>query len=47
MTDLPAERPVTRRVDESAADMVTLVDMGVVPEQPEPPPPEPPPEDPS
>lgn len=45
MTDLPAERPAVRRVDESAADMGTLVDMGVVPEQPEPPPPEPVPEE--
>jgi hypothetical protein len=34
----PAARPVTRRVDEAAADTGTLVEMGVVPEQPEPPP---------
>ncbi len=47
MTDLPAERPVQRRVDESAADMGTLIDMNLVEEQPEPPPPEDPPEDPS
>ncbi|MFH8804038.1 hypothetical protein ACH4F6_31370 [Streptomyces sp. NPDC017936] len=34
--ELPAERPAVRRIDEAAADMGTLVDMGVVPEQPEP-----------
>ncbi|MFI1928370.1 hypothetical protein [Streptomyces sp. NPDC020377] len=34
----PPGRPVTPRIDVSAADMGTLVDMGVVPEQPEPPP---------
>lgn len=45
--EVPAQRPVARRVDESAADMGTLVDMGVVPEQPEPPPAEPPPEEPA
>ncbi|MEU4133669.1 hypothetical protein [Streptomyces wuyuanensis] len=37
MTELPSERAVQRRVDESAADLGTLVDMGHVPEQPEPP----------
>lgn len=36
--DLPAQRPVTRRVDESAADTETLVGMGLMEEQPEPPP---------
>ena len=45
MSELPAERPVQRRVDESAADMSTLIDMGVVEEQPEPPPPDPVPEE--
>ena len=35
--DIPAERPVQRRVDESAADTATLVDMGVVEAPPEPP----------
>lgn len=45
--EIPAQRPAIRRVDESAADMGTLVDMGVVPEQPEPPPAEPPPEEPA
>ncbi|WP_329114417.1 hypothetical protein [Streptomyces sp. NBC_01353] len=45
--ELPAQRPVTRRVDETAADMGTLIDMGVVEEQPEPPPAEPPPEEPA
>lgn len=43
--ELPAEPPVTRRVDATAADMGTLIDMGVVPEQPEPPPAEPVPEE--
>ena len=38
MSELPAERPVQRRVDEGAADMQTLVDMDLVEEQPEPPP---------
>ncbi|MFE6126822.1 hypothetical protein ACFQ6Q_00895 [Streptomyces sp. NPDC056437] len=38
---LPATRPVERRVDEASADMGTLIDMGVVEEQPQPPPPEP------
>lgn len=37
ITALPPQRPAVRRIDESAADMGTLVDMGVVPEQPEPP----------
>jgi hypothetical protein len=36
--ELPAARPAVPRIDVSAADMGTLVDMGVVPEQPEPPP---------
>ncbi|WP_338676396.1 hypothetical protein V1460_28035 [Streptomyces sp. SCSIO 30461] len=40
MSELPAERPVTPRVDESAADLQTLVDMGVIEGQPEPPPPD-------
>ncbi|MER7953829.1 hypothetical protein [Streptomyces sp. NPDC096030] len=44
MTEPPAQRPIVRRIDETAADMGTLVDMGVVPEQPEPPPEEPAPE---
>ncbi|MDI9885891.1 hypothetical protein QMZ92_16275 [Streptomyces sp. HNM0645] len=38
MSELPSERPVQRRVDESAADLGTLVDMGHAPEQPQPPP---------
>jgi hypothetical protein len=42
--EIPATRPAVRRVDEAAADTATLVDMGVVPEQPEPPTP---PQDPS
>ncbi|MEU7032744.1 hypothetical protein ABZ958_03535 [Streptomyces sp. NPDC046237] len=44
LAELPAERPVQRRSDETAADMGTLIDIGVVPEQPEPPPSEPEPE---
>lgn len=36
--ELPPERPAIRAIDESAADMGTLVDMGLVEEQPEPPP---------
>ncbi|NUL09056.1 hypothetical protein [Streptomyces lunaelactis] len=40
--DVPAERPAVRKVDKSAADTATLVDMGVVDPQPEPVP-EPPP----
>jgi hypothetical protein len=36
----PSTRPAVRRVDVSAADTATLVDMGVVPEQPEPPTPQ-------
>lgn len=36
--ELPPERPVQRVVDPSAADTQTLVDMGLVEEQPEPPP---------
>lgn len=35
MPDTPP-RPVQRRVDEGAADMGTLVDLGLVEEQPEP-----------
>ena len=42
--DLPPNRPAIRRVDESAADTETLVDMGVVDEPPQPPTP---PQDPS
>ncbi|MEU8525239.1 hypothetical protein AB0C77_06495 [Streptomyces sp. NPDC048629] len=38
MTELPTERPARPRVDETAADLGTLVDMGVVEPQPEPPP---------
>lgn len=34
--EVPAERPAIRRVDESAADTETLVDMGVVSPPPEP-----------
>ncbi|MER5584134.1 hypothetical protein ABT090_21180 [Streptomyces asoensis] len=34
----PPGRPVVRRVDVSAADTENLVEMGVMPEQPEPPP---------
>ena len=37
--DPPGQRPVVRRVDESAADTGTLVDMGVVPAPPKPVPP--------
>jgi hypothetical protein len=44
MPDQRAPRPVRPRVDDTAADTGTLVDMGVLPEQPEPPAPEPPPE---
>jgi len=45
---IPTDRPVVRRMDETGADAETLVDMGVLEPQPEPPPPEPPPpEDPS
>lgn len=58
MTEQQLERPVSRRVDEAAADVGTLAGMGVVPEPPTPsispflepsfPPPEPDwPEDPS
>lgn len=39
----PAPQPATPRVDETAADMGTLVDMGVVEPQPEPSPEPPPP----
>lgn len=45
MSAIPSERPVTRRVDDTAADLVTLVDMGVVDEQPQPPEPDPVPEE--
>ncbi|MGW4028262.1 hypothetical protein ACWEFL_02900 [Streptomyces sp. NPDC004838] len=38
MTAEPPNRPVTPRVDTAAADMLTLVDMGVVDPLPEPPP---------
>ena len=34
--DLPAERPAIRRVDVSAADTETLIDMGVIDPPPEP-----------
>lgn len=40
MSELPAERPVVRLVDEAAADTGTLVDMGLAEEQPQPPEPE-------
>ena len=36
MTELPAQRPVGRRVDETSADVATLVDMGVLEEPPVP-----------
>jgi hypothetical protein len=39
---LSPARPAVRQVDDTAADMTTLIDMGVAPEQPEP---EPPPAD--
>jgi len=56
--ETPTQRPVSRRVDETAADTGTLADMGLVPEPPTPstspflepnfpPPEEPAPEDPS
>lgn len=38
--EIPVNRPVSPRRNESSADMATLVEMGVVEEQPEPPPPE-------
>ena len=38
--DIPAERPAVRRVDETAADTETLVDMGVVDQPPQPAPPD-------
>jgi hypothetical protein len=38
--ELPAARPAVRQVDDTAADMTTLIDMGVAPEQPEPEPPD-------
>lgn len=41
MPDTPP-RPVTPRVDDASADLGTLVDLGVVEEQPEPQAPEPP-----
>ncbi|MFE2231008.1 hypothetical protein ACFXA4_00205 [Streptomyces sp. NPDC059442] len=36
MTELPNARPVERRVDETSADVATLVDMGVLEEPPQP-----------
>jgi hypothetical protein len=36
MTEQPTARPVARRIDPAAADTETLVDMGVLPEQPTP-----------
>jgi hypothetical protein len=36
VTELPPERPVVRRVDETSADVATLVDMGVIEEPPQP-----------
>ncbi|MER5461687.1 hypothetical protein ABT010_13555 [Streptomyces sp. NPDC002668] len=45
--EVPAQRPAVRRVDEAAADMETLVDMGVVEEQPQPPPDPLPPDEPA
>lgn len=45
--EIPAERPAVRRVDETVADVETLVDMGVVDAPPEPPTPPMPPQDPS
>lgn len=36
MTEQPVARPVQRRMNETAADAETLVDMGVLPEQPTP-----------
>ena len=44
MTEPPSQRPVQLRVDVTAGDMGTLIDMGHMPEQPEPPPTEPAPE---
>lgn len=38
---MPKPTPVIRRVDTSAADMGSLVDLGIVEEQPEPEPPAP------
>ncbi|MFE3657292.1 hypothetical protein [Streptomyces sp. NPDC059165] len=37
MTEIPAERPVERRVNDGAADMGTLIDMNLADEQPQPP----------
>lgn len=36
MPDAPVPQPVTPRVDDTAADMGSLVEMGVVEEQPVP-----------
>ncbi|MFJ6348680.1 hypothetical protein ACIQKB_04285 [Streptomyces sp. NPDC092046] len=36
MIEQPIPRPVQRRIDPAAADTETLVDMGVLPEQPTP-----------
>lgn len=40
--EVPPNRPAVRRVDESAADMATLEQMGVVEPRPKPLPPDPP-----